>query len=69
MATFNKRKNSDGSHSWVAWVRVKPFKPATRGGFSTKKQAIAWAEPSRPCAPPPDTCFIRKLAEDVRMRA
>lgn len=45
MATFNKRKNSDGSHSWVAWVRVKPFKPATRGGFSTKKQAIAWAEP------------------------
>lgn len=31
--------------------------------------AIAWAEPSRPCPPPPDTCFIRKLAEDVRMRA
>ena len=29
--------------------------------------AIAWAEPSRPCPPPPDTCFIRKLAEDVRM--
>ncbi len=30
--------------------------------------AVAWTDPPRPCPPPPDTCFIRKLAEDVRAR-
>ena len=33
------------------------------------KAALAWSEPAPCCPPPPDTCFIRKLAEEVRARA
>ena len=28
--------------------------------------ALAWTERARPCAPPPDTAFIRRLAEEMR---
>lgn len=42
MATIQKRSNGDGSTSFVAWVRIGKFKPATRA-FSTRKDALAWA--------------------------
>ena len=28
--------------------------------------ALAWSRPARPCRPPPDTIFIRRLAEEMR---
>jgi hypothetical protein len=28
--------------------------------------ALAWSQPARPCPPPPDTIFIRRLAEEAR---
>lgn len=31
--------------------------------------ALSWSEPARPCPPPPDTAFVRKLAAEVRARA
>jgi hypothetical protein len=37
-----------------------------RDALQCLEAAVAWTEPPRPCPPPPDTCFIRKLAEDVR---
>ena len=42
MATITKRKNSDRSISYVAQVRVRPFKPVAKS-FADRKQAEAWA--------------------------
>ena len=53
MATIDERKNSDGSRSYVAQVRIRPFKPSSRTfherDFSdarkgAKKAAEQWAE-------------------------
>ncbi len=43
MASIQKRKNGDGSTSFLAWVRIKPFKPASRA-FPTQSAAREWAE-------------------------
>jgi len=43
MATVQKRRNGDDSTSFLAWVRVGKFKPATRA-FQTRKEALAWAD-------------------------
>jgi integrase len=43
MPSIQKRKNGDGSTAYLAWVRIKPFKPASRS-FATKAAADAWAE-------------------------
>ncbi len=43
MPSFQKRKYGDGSTSFLAWVRVKPFKPVSKS-FGTKPEAAAWAE-------------------------
>lgn len=43
MASIQKRKNGDGSHSFVAWVRIRPFKPTARA-FPDRKAALAWAD-------------------------
>jgi integrase len=42
MASYQKRKNGDGSSSVMAWVRVKPFKPASKA-FSNQADARGWA--------------------------
>ena len=42
MATFNKRRNGDGSTSWDAMVRVVGY-PATGKSFPTKLGAELWA--------------------------
>lgn len=42
MATITKRKNRDGTISFLAQVRVKPFKPASRA-FAVRKDAQDWA--------------------------
>ena len=42
MASFQKRTNSDGSKAVIAWVRIRPFKPATKA-FPDLKAAKAWA--------------------------
>jgi integrase len=42
MASFQKRTNGDGSKAIIAWVRVRPFKPASKS-FSTMAEAKAWA--------------------------
>jgi integrase len=42
MPSIQKRTNSDGSRSFLAWVRIKPFKPASRS-FATQKAAAEWA--------------------------
>jgi integrase len=42
MASYQKRKNGDGSSSVIAWVRIKPFKAASKA-FPTKPAAVAWA--------------------------
>lgn len=42
MASFQKRKNGDGSTSVLAWVRIKPFKPASKA-FKTVAAARVWA--------------------------
>jgi integrase len=43
MATITKRKNSDGSVSYLAQVRVRPFK-ATSKAFTKQADAKAWAK-------------------------
>lgn len=43
MATITKRKNGDGSITYMAQVRVKPYKPTAKA-FPTKKDAETWAE-------------------------
>jgi hypothetical protein len=43
MATIQKRRNKGGSTSFVAWVRVKPFKPVARA-FKSRSEASAWAD-------------------------
>jgi integrase len=43
VASYQRRKRSDGKLSWVAWVRVRPFKPTSRA-FASKTDAVAWAE-------------------------
>ncbi len=43
MASIQKRRNKGGSISFVAWVRVKPFKPVARA-FKTRAEAVAWAD-------------------------
>ena len=42
MATVQKRRNSDGTTSFLAWVRIGKFKPATQA-FPTRKEALVWA--------------------------
>lgn len=42
MASYQRRKNSDGSASVIAWVRIKPFKPASKA-FPNVPAAKAWA--------------------------
>lgn len=42
MASYQKRKNRDGTVSVIAWVRVKPFKPASKA-FPTLPAARTWA--------------------------
>jgi len=52
MATINERRNDDGRRSYVAQVRVKPFRPSSRTfherDFPSRKEARAaassWAE-------------------------
>ena len=43
MASYQKRKYDDGSTAVLAWVRIKPFKPASKS-FPTQVAAKAWAE-------------------------
>ncbi len=43
MATIIKRKNGDGSTSYVAQVRIKGFKPVAKS-HDTKAEAKAWSE-------------------------
>jgi integrase len=43
MASYQKRTNGDGSKSVLAWVRIKPFKPASKA-FPNQAAARAWAE-------------------------
>jgi hypothetical protein len=38
MASYQKRTNGDGSKSVMAWVRIKPFKPASKAF-----PALKWA--------------------------
>jgi integrase len=42
MASYQKRTNGDGSKSVMAWVRIKPFKPASKA-FPNKAEALKWA--------------------------
>ena len=42
MASYQKRTYGDGSKSVLAWVRIKPFKPASRS-FSNQAEAKRWA--------------------------
>jgi integrase len=43
MASYQKRTNGDGSKSVLAWVRVKPFKAASKA-FPNQAAAKVWAE-------------------------
>lgn len=43
MATFSKRKYSDGTTAHLAQVRIKPFKPTSKS-FPTLSEAKAWAK-------------------------
>jgi integrase len=43
MASYHKRTNGDGSKAVIAWVRVKPFKTASRS-FPTLSAAQEWAD-------------------------
>ncbi|HEV2700272.1 MAG TPA: hypothetical protein VGV09_01480 [Steroidobacteraceae bacterium] len=43
MATYQKRKSSDGDVSVVAWVRVKGFDQVTKS-FASKSLATEWAQ-------------------------
>jgi integrase len=42
MASYQKRKNGDGTSSVLAWVRIRPFKPSSKS-FPTMVAAKAWA--------------------------
>jgi hypothetical protein len=42
MASYQKRTYGDGSKSVFAWVRIKPFKPASRS-YSNQAEAKRWA--------------------------
>jgi integrase len=42
MASYQKRTNGDGSKSVLAWVRIRPFKPASKS-FPNKAAAEVWA--------------------------
>jgi integrase len=42
MASYQKRKNGDGTTSVIAWVRIKPFKPASKAS-PTLAEARSWA--------------------------
>jgi integrase len=52
MATINEHKNSDGTRSYIAQVRVRPFKPSSKTlherDFPSRKEArasaLAWAK-------------------------
>lgn len=43
MATIQRRKNKDRSVSYVAIVRVRPFRPASKT-FAAREAAAAWAD-------------------------
>lgn len=43
MATIQKRKTATGSTSYVAQVRIRPYKPASKA-FDTLAEAKAWAK-------------------------
>src|SRR5208283_1304035 len=43
MASYQKRTYGDGSKAVMAWVRIKPFRPASKS-FSTRAEAKNWAE-------------------------
>lgn len=43
MPTITKKKNDDGSTSFVAQVRIKPYNPTSKT-FPDRKAAVAWAE-------------------------
>jgi integrase len=43
MATITRRKNSDGTVSYLAQVRIRPFKPTAKA-FSKRSEAKAWAK-------------------------
>jgi integrase len=43
MPTIQKRHNRRGPVSFIAWVRIKPFKPMSKA-FSTREAAKEWAE-------------------------
>ncbi len=43
MPTIQKRHNRCGSISFIAWVRIKPFKPLSKA-FTTREAAKDWAE-------------------------
>jgi integrase len=43
MATIQKRKNGDGSVSFLAQVRIKPFNPTAKT-FARRSQAQEWAD-------------------------
>jgi integrase len=43
MASFTRRKNSDGTVSWLAQVRIRPFQPAAKT-FSKQTEAKTWAK-------------------------
>jgi hypothetical protein len=42
MATYQKRKNLDGSTAVIAWVRIRPYKPASKS-LPDMAKARAWA--------------------------
>src|SRR5688572_6703122 len=43
MATIQKRKNGDGSITFLAQVRIKPFRPTAKA-FSKRADAQAWSQ-------------------------
>ena len=43
MPTIQKRQNRGGSISFVAWIRIKPFKPMSKA-FASRPEAKEWAE-------------------------
>jgi len=43
MPSIQKRKNGDGTTSFVAWVRIRPYRPTAKS-FARRKDAHEWAE-------------------------
>jgi integrase len=41
--SISKRKNADGSTSYVAQVRIRPYRPTSKA-FADRKSALAWAQ-------------------------